>query len=248
VIVTSFATDTAGTGGFFVGLLLAVGAGVAVGAVNGGLVQFARINPVIATLATFIGVQGVALLINPVPTGLFSGEAAKTLSTAVGGIPVAFIVVVVIGLGAELALRRSRLGLALRAVGSDEAAAHRMGIRVGRTKLIAYVVCAVFAALASVMLAVQIGTGDATAGQNYTLQSIAAVVLGGASIYGGRGSFAGTVLGALLLTEMINAITFLELSDAWQYWFPGAIILIAAAIYARASRIRLAAAGAADPA
>ncbi|HZO06202.1 MAG TPA: ATP-binding cassette domain-containing protein, partial [Solirubrobacterales bacterium] len=247
VIITAFATDTAGTGGFFVGLLLAVAAGAAVGLVNGGLIQFARINPVIATLATFIGVQGVALLINPVPTGLFSGEAAKTLSTAVGGVPVAFIVVVVLGLGAELALRRSRLGLSLRAVGSDEAAAHRMGIRVGTTKMIAYVICAVFASLAALMLAVQIGTGDATAGQNYTLQSIAAVVLGGASIYGGRGSFVGTVLGALLLTEMINAITFLELSDAWQYWFPGAIILIAAAIYARASRIRLAAA-AADPA
>jgi ribose transport system ATP-binding protein len=117
-----------------------------------------------------------------------------------------------------------------------------MGLHVGRTRIVAYLLCAVFAALASVMLAVQIGTGDATAGQSYTLQSIAAVVLGGASIYGGRGSFIGTVLGALLLTEMINAITFLELSDAWQYFFPGAIILVAAAIYARVSRIRLAAA------
>ena len=247
VILTAFATDSGGTGGFFVGLVLAVAAGAAVGLVNGGLVQFAKINAVIATLATFIGVQGVALLINPVPTGLFSGEAAKTLSTAVGGIPVVFIVVVAIGLGAELLLRRGRLGLALRAVGSSEAAAHRIGVHVGRTKVLAYVICGVFAALASVMLAVQIGTGDATAGQNYTLQSIAAVVLGGASIYGGRGSFLGTVLGALLLTEMINAITFLELSDAWQYWFPGAVILIAAAIYARVSRIRLAAAEVAGP-
>jgi len=242
VILTAFATDTAGTGGFFVGLVLAVAAGAAVGLINGGLVQFARISPVIATLATFIGVQGVALLINPVPTGLFSGEAAKTLSTSVGGVPVVFIAVVAIGLGLELALRRSRLGLALRAVGSNEAAAHRMGVRVGRTRVLAYVLCAIFAGFASVMLAVQIGTGDATAGQNYTLQSIAVVVLGGASIYGGRGSFVGTVLGALLLTEMINAITFLELSDAWQYWFPGAVILIAAAVYARVSRIRLAAA------
>jgi ribose transport system ATP-binding protein len=106
-------------------------------------------------------------------------------------------------------------------------------------KIFAFVICGAFAALASVMLAVQIGTGDATAGESYTLQSVAAVVLAGASIYGGRGSFIGTVLGAVLLTEMINAITFLELSNAWQYWFPGAIILIAAAIYARLSRIRL---------
>jgi ribose transport system ATP-binding protein len=246
VILTAFATDGGGTGGFLLGLLLAVAAGVGVGLTNGGLVQFARINPVIATLATFIGVQGVALLINPVPTGLFSGEAAKTLSTAVGGVPVVFLLVVALGLGAEFVLRRTRLGLALRAVGSEEAAAHRMGVRVGATRIAAYVICGVFAALAAVMLAVQIGTGDATAGQSYTLQSIAAVVLGGASIYGGRGSFVGTVLGALLLTEMINAITFLDLSDAWQYWFPGAIILIAAAVYARATRLRVAAGGAAD--
>jgi hypothetical protein len=70
----------------------------------------------------------------------------------------------------------------------------------------------VFAALASIMLAVQIGTGDAQAGQNYTLQSIAAVVLGGASIYGGRGSVVGSLLGALLLTELIGALPFLQLA------------------------------------
>jgi ribose transport system ATP-binding protein len=104
----------------------------------------------------------------------------------------------------------------------------------------AYVLCALFAGLASIMLAVQIGTGDASAGQNYTLQSIAAVVLGGASIYGGRGSFLGAALGALLLTEVINALGFLDLGDAWQYWVPGFIVLLAAAIYARASGIRLA--------
>ena len=247
VILTGFATDSGGTGGFLLGLGLALAAGAGIGLINGGLVQFAKINAVIATLATFIGVQGIALLINPVPSGLFSGKATETLMQTVGGIPIVFIVVVLIGLGAEFVLRRTRFGVGLRAVGSDEAAAHRMGLNVGLTKILAYLLCALFATLASVMLAVQIGTGDATAGQSYTLQSIAAVVLGGASIYGGRGSFAGTVLGALLLTEMINAITFLELSDAWQYFFPGAIILVAAAIYARVSRIRLAAA-ASDPA
>jgi ribose transport system ATP-binding protein len=201
---------------------------------------------VIATLATFIAVQGVALLINPVPQGLLGSDALELLSTAVGGIPIAFIVVVAVGLACEFVLRRRRVGLTLRAVGSDEQAAYRMGVRVRTTKLLAYVVCSIFAALAAVMLTVQIGTGDATSGQGYTLQSIAAVVLGGASIYGGRGSFAGAVLGAILLTEMINAITFLELGDAWQYWFPGFVILAAAAIYARATRINVSAGTAAD--
>jgi ribose transport system ATP-binding protein len=248
VILTGFATDGKGTGGFIIGLVLAVAAGIGIGMINGGLVQFAKINPVIATLATYIGVQGIALLINPVPTGLFAASATETLSKTIAGIPIMFIVCVVLAILAELTLRRGRLGLALRAVGSNEAAAHRMGVNVGLTRISAYCIAGSFAALAAMMLAVQIGTGDATAGQSYTLQSISAVVLGGASIYGGRGSFLGAVLGALLLTEMINAITFLELGEAWQYWFPGAVILIAAAIFARVSRIRLAAAAEADPA
>jgi ribose transport system ATP-binding protein len=116
-----------------------------------------------------------------------------------------------------------------------------MGVRVGPTILAAYVLCAVFAGLAAIMLAVQIGTGDAQAGQQYTLQSIAAVAIGGASIYGGRGSMIGAVLGALLLTEVINALPFLELGEAWLYWLPGGIVLIGAAIYARASGAKIAA-------
>jgi ribose transport system ATP-binding protein len=248
VILTGFATDGKGTGGFILGLVLAILAGIGIGMINGGLVQFAKINPVIATLATYIGVQGIALLINPIPTGLFAASATETLSKTVAGIPIMFLVCVALAVVAEFTLRRGRLGLALRAVGSNEAAAHRMGVNVGLTRISAYCIAGTFAALAAMMLAVQIGTGDATAGQSYTLQSISAVVLGGASIYGGRGSFLGAVLGALLLTEMINAITFLELGEAWQYWFPGAVILIAAAIFARVSRIRLAAAAEAETA
>jgi ribose transport system ATP-binding protein len=242
VILTAFATDEKGTGGLLVGLGLLVVAGLAVGLVNGSLVRFARIPPLIATLATFIAVQGVGLLINPVPEGLLAVDVSDALSKTIGElVPIVFIVVAAIAVGCELLLRRSRLGLALRAVGSDEAAAHRIGVGVGRTLLVAYALCGLFAALAAIMLAVQIGTGDAAAGQNYTLQSIAAVVLGGASIYGGRGSVIGAVLGALLLSELIAALPFLQLGDQWQFWLPGATVLVAAAIYARASGTRLAA-------
>jgi ribose transport system ATP-binding protein len=242
VIFTGFATDDRGTGGLLIGLALLIAAGAALGLLNGSLVRFARIPPVIATLATFIAVQGVALKINPIPDGLLSASVTERLSTTIGDlIPVVFLVVAGIAVGCELMLRRGRFGRALRAIGSNETAAHRMGVRVGPTVLAAYVLCAVFAALAAIMLAVQIGTGDAQAGQQYTLQSIAAVAIGGASIYGGRGSVIGAVLGALLLTEVINALPFLELGEAWLYWLPGGIVLVAAAIYARASGARVAA-------
>ena len=110
-------------------------------------------------------------------------------------------------------------------------------MRVGLTVFAAYVACSVLAALAAIMLTVQIGTGDATSGQAYTLQSVAAVVVGGASIFGGRGTFLGTLRGALLLTAVINALPFLQLGNAWQFWIPGAVVLVAAGIYARATQV-----------
>jgi ribose transport system ATP-binding protein len=133
----------------------------------------------------------------------------------------------------EVVLRRTSFGLALRAVGSDEASAHRLGVPVGRTVMAAYVLSALFATAGGVLLAGQVGLGDASVGSAYTLASVAAVVLGGASIYGGRGSFVGALLGALLTTQAVNAITFLRLGQEWQYWLPGGLVLIAAAAFAR---------------
>ncbi len=89
------------------------------------------------------------------------------------------------------------------------------------------------------MLMAQLGVGDPTQGITFTLSSVTAVVLGGASLFGGRGSFIGALLGAALITEIINATTFLELSEAWQYWFLGVLTLAAAAIYTQARRAGL---------
>jgi ribose transport system ATP-binding protein len=84
------------------------------------------------------------------------------------------------------------------------------------------------------MLMAQIGIGDPTQGVNYTLSSITAVVLGGASLFGGRGSFIGALLGAVLIQQTINATTFLELSQSWQYFIVGLLTLVAAGIYTQA--------------
>jgi ribose transport system ATP-binding protein len=87
-----------------------------------------------------------------------------------------------------------------------------------------------------VMLLAQLGVGDPRQGTNYTLSSITAVVLGGTSLQGGRGTFIGTVLGALLLTEVLNAVAFLGLTETYQYAFQGALILVSALIYSAAQR------------
>ena len=150
----------------------------------------------------------------------------------------------VLAVAAELLLRRTRSGVALRATGSDETRARQVGVPVTRTVLAAHVLCSLGAVLAGVVLATVVGVGDPNVGSNYTLTAIAAVVLGGASIFGGRGSYLGAALGAVLLQEITSATSFLRLPEAWQEWLPGLLILSGAAIFSQRGRRRgLAAAG-----
>jgi ribose transport system ATP-binding protein len=165
------------------------------------------------------------------------------LKTSIGPIPAAFIGAAVLAIVCELVLRYTRLGLALRAVGSDETRAHRLGARVNTTHIAAYVLCSLFTAAGGIMLASQVAIGDARVGLNYTLTSITAVVLGGASIFGGRGSFIGAFFGALLIQEIVTSTTFLQIGTQWQYYLPGILILVGAGIYSRARRLRAVAPG-----
>lgn len=218
------------------GFLVMLGVALIVGLVNGALVRFGRFTPVAATLAMFIALQGVSRLLRPNRGGSINASVADAIETRVGPIPVAFLGLLVLVIVLEYCLRYTRPGLALRAAGSDAKAAHRVGVRVGATIVGAYVMSALFVFLGSIMLMAQIGIGDPVAGIEYTLASIAAVVLGGASLFGGRGAVIGTLLGAALIQQILNATVFLRLSQAWQFWFLGMLTLIAAGIYSQARR------------
>jgi len=236
-VVTSFFWTTGqGTGDLLLGILAVIGTGLAAGLVIGLLVRVGRLSSVLASLAVFIVIQGIALQLRPQTGGELRIDITSAINTDIGWMPVAMIAAIVITLIAEVLLRRSRGGLELRAVGSDETRAHRLGARVTRTHLLAFVGCSLFATAAGVMLAgtIAVGNGDPTVGASYTLSSIAAVALGGASIFGGRGSFIGALLGALLLTEIVSAIPFLQIALSWNNWMPGILILVAAGIYSRA--------------
>jgi ribose transport system ATP-binding protein len=208
-------------------------------------VRVVRLDPVLATLAMFIVLQGVSLLLRPTPAGFLRADVTAALKTSIGPLPVAFLLVVGLAIAMEIALRRTRAGLGLRALGSDEERARRLGVPVGRLHYGAYVLCAVLTTAGGFMLASQVAIGDPRVGVNYTLTSIAAVVLGGASIFGGRGSFIGALVSAVLLQEIVSATTFLGLGSAWQAWLPGILILVAAAVYSRARGVRIAAIGSA---
>jgi len=233
VILSFFAGDDQGAVEFIFGLGVAAATAMAVGFANGILVRGIRLTAVIATLTTYIALQGVALLLRPTPGGYFRSEIVDRLAAKVGPFPIAFLIVVVVALGAEWVLRRTRFGMELRAIGSSEIAAHRLGARVNRTVILAYVLCSLFTAVGGLLLSAQVGIGDPAVGVNYSLQSISAVVLGGASVFGGRGSFLGALAGAVLIQEITTASGFLGLGTAWQYWLPGLLILVAAGAYSR---------------
>jgi ribose transport system ATP-binding protein len=236
VVFSFFAGDGQSGGRLALGILAVVGVALLVGLTNAALVRVFRLASVLATLATYIALQGVSLLLRSQPGGYLRSGITAGLRTSWGWVPVAFIAACALALACELALRFARFGLQLRAVGSDETRAHRLGARVNLTHVSAYVLCSLFAAAGGMMLAAQVGVGDARVGVNYTLTSITAVVLGGASIFGGRGSFIGALLGAVLIQEIITATTFLQIGIAWQYYLPGLLILVGAGVYSRARR------------
>jgi ribose transport system ATP-binding protein len=213
------------------GLVLMLATAVAVGLINGSLVRFGRFTPVAATLTMFIALQGISKLLRPFQGGYIKTGITDFVQAKIGVIPVALILAVCLAVLLEYCLRYTRWGRALRAAGSDEDSARRLGVRVNRTIIGAYVASGLFTFLGGIMLMAQIGVGDPTQGVTYTLASITAVVLGGASLFGGRGSFIATLLGAALLQELINATTFLNLSQAWQFWFQGIFVLGAAFAY-----------------
>lgn len=234
IIASFFILDGASAGTIALGFALMLGMAVLIGLVNGFLIRFANFTAIAATLAMFIGLQGVAFLFRNAPGGYITYPVVETITMKFGPVPVAFLVLVMLAFLSEYLLRGTRPGIRLRALGSSAESARRIGVNTNRVFIGGYVISALFAALGSVMLMAQIGVGDPAQGANYTLASITAVVLGGTSLKGGRGTFLGSVLGALLLTEVLSMVTFLGLSQTYQYVFQGALILAAALIYSTA--------------
>jgi ribose transport system ATP-binding protein len=132
---------------------------------------------------------------------------------------------------ADLGITRTGRGLRLRAVGLNPLFAYRLGENAPRLRQLAYVGCAILAALAGVLLAAQVGIGDSTVGNQYTLLAVAAPILGGASLLGGRGSFVGCLVGSVLLALALALPTVLSLSDGTGYLLAGGLTLLALLVY-----------------
>jgi ribose transport system ATP-binding protein len=232
VVVASFViTGEIGPGEIVVGAVICLAVGLIVGLTNGVLVRFVGINSVITTIAMLSVVQGIALYLRPSPLGNINDDFMELLKTRVGFIPLSFFVILIAAIAGDIWLYRTRSGLKMRAVGFREEAAKRNGIRINVVHLRAYLLSGAIAALAGLFLASEVGVGHPVVGSGYTLTSIAAAVLGGASLAGGRGSFVGAMLGALFFTLTINIITLLGLSTGAGIMTSGALTLFAIFLY-----------------
>ncbi|MBI5089206.1 MAG: ABC transporter permease [Actinobacteria bacterium] len=213
------------------GLLLVILVALGVGAVNVALIRGLKLSPIIATLATYSALQGVCLWLRPIPEGYISSKFIDKVLYSWGFMPVALIIVTVIAIAADIWLYRTPGGLAARAMGLDEESASRRGVRVVYLFVRAFFISAFAAAIGGFFLAAQVQVGDPTSGLTFTLTSIAAAVLGGASLLGGRGSFVGAIVGALFLNVIINILPFLGWSASYGRIMTGLLTLVALTFY-----------------
>jgi len=214
----------------FLGSLAIVGVGLATGVFNATLIRILRLPSIIATLGTFSILEGASLLLRDHPEGPINSDVIDALNTSIGVMPAAFIGVVVLAVLADVWLYRTRTGVAVRAVGLDEISSRRLGMSTGRIVFLAFVVCSVIAAIAGFYSAAQVQIGSPIIG-DYALESIAAAVLGGASLAGGRGSFIGTLLAALFLSLISNILPLFQQPTEYGQMTIGALILLALVLY-----------------
>jgi ribose transport system permease protein len=186
--------------------------GLAMGAINGALITVSKVPDIVVTLAMLFVWQGVALLVLNAPGG---AAAAWLRALSAGGIPGldwlprAVVFLAIITTLIWVPIRRSRLGLRLYAIGSDPLAAFRSGVPVGQTRIIAYALCGLFAALGGLAVTMSTGIGEPIPGP-YLLASVAAVVLGGVVLGGGRGGIVGPILAVFILRTVRMDLTLLS--------------------------------------
>jgi len=205
--------------------------GVALGLVNAGLIRGLKIPSIIATLATLSILDGISLTMRPTAQGVISPDLVSVLTTSIGPIPVAFVVVVVGAALADLWLHASGSGLELRAVGFDERSAKRGGVRTNWLRVRALLLAAVLAAVASFFVMARSPIGNATIGSTFALNSITAAVLGGASLAGGRATFLGSTVAAVLLALIITVLPYLGLSPDDGPMIIGILVLIGIVLF-----------------
>jgi ribose transport system permease protein len=215
----------------WLGVIGGVATGALMGLINGLNIAFLKLPPFIATLAMMMIAQGLALVISGVRPIYFSTSAPNfkdiALGTLIPGLPNAVLITGVLAIIAFFVLGKTLLGRYTFAIGSNEEATRLSGVNTRRWLVLIYVFAGTFTGIAGVVMASRLDSAQPQLGMGYELQAIAAVIIGGTSLMGGRGSILGTVIGALIMSVLINGLRIMSIQTEWQNVVVGIVILIA---------------------
>ncbi|MET9338255.1 ABC transporter permease [Nonomuraea sp. NPDC003804] len=209
--------------------VLGIVAAALVGVINGVIIAKGRITDFIVTLGTLSAASGLALILSDGKPVTIIDPALLRLST--GGIGIfgwPFLIAVAVALAAHVTLFHTRFGTHLLATGGAPESATAMGISTARIKIAVYTISGVLAGLGAILLVARIGAAEPAANTSFLLNSVAAVVLGGVSLFGGRGTIIGPFIGALLLVALVNGLTLLGVSQFYQPLAVGIVVVLAA--------------------
>lgn len=215
----------------WLGVLGGVLTGAAIGFVNGFNVAILGLPPFIATLAMMMVAQGLSLILSGVKPIYFSNVAPEFKQIAIGsiipGLPNAVLITALLAVVAAFVLSKTILGRYTFAIGSNEEAVRLSGVNTRRWKVLIYSFSGIFTGFAGVIIASRLDSAQPQIGVGYELQAIAAVIIGGTSLMGGRGTILGTVIGALIMSVVINGLRIMSIQTEWQNVVVGVVILLA---------------------
>lgn len=222
------------TAGPLLGVVGAVGIGIACGLLNGCIIVFGRVNPVIATLATLAAFKGLAQLVSDGRAQGYTGADGFFIFLARGtllGVPTLIVVLIVVAVLVHIMLRYTSIGRNIYAVGGNDIASRLAGININRYILGAYMLTGAVAAIAGILITARTGSGQPVSGsEGLELEAITAAALGGAALKGGKGTIAGTILAVILLGILTNGMTLLDVNAFWQNVAKGGLLVIAVVI------------------
>lgn len=231
VLASYWMPEGASTGTVAMFAVATVALCAAIGLLQGLVVVLLNLPSIVVTLAAFFAIQGLSLSLRPVPDGTISYVLVDSLLMSVGPVAVVSIGAIIAAIVFERVLFRTHFGRLLRALGSYQVGAQKLGANRSLVTATAFSINGALVGVAGLILAATVGVGSGTAGVNFTLMSITAVVLGGAVISGGFGSFVATLFGALLVQMTFSATAFMQAGVEWQYWLVGLSTLFAAGLF-----------------
>ncbi|HVK22093.1 MAG TPA: ABC transporter permease [Actinokineospora sp.] len=237
-VVSAMAFTATGSNAF-VGILAAVGVGIVVGAVNGLIIVYGRVNPVIATLATLAAYKGLAQLISGGKAQGFVLDNDFFIFLARGklaGVPVPIVILAVVALGMHILLKYTDIGRNIYAIGGNDTAARLAGININKYLIAVFMLAGVVSAIAGIILTARTGSGQPVSGsEGLELKAITAAALGGCALKGGKGTIGGTLLAVILLGALDNGLNVVGVNTFWQNVAQGTLLVAAVVIQQRRS-------------